>query len=147
MDYNDQNRGLYIIICWNIRRQDICFLVSGLFNFSHCHTGPLNRGVEIQHFSTLRIGISASNLNWILARGPAMKICCSFVDCASCNLVKMSFRVGDNRGFRRFGGSEGGNKTLRVCSFCSKNCIEQQALVQGIISQIYLYHIWQMTKK
>ena len=31
VDYNDQNRGLYIIICWNMRQQDVCFLVSGLF--------------------------------------------------------------------------------------------------------------------
>ena len=53
-------------------------LLSGKWTFHICHTGPLNRGVEIWHFFTLWIGISASNLNWILARGPAAKICWEF---------------------------------------------------------------------
>ena len=47
------------------------------------------------------------------------------------------------RDISSFGSSEGENKTLRVCSFCSKNCIEQQPLVQY---HIYMYHIWPMTK-
>ena len=64
-----------------------------------------------------------------------------------CNLGKNVFFgwaiIGDFGDVGSFGGSEGENKTLRVCSFCSKNCIEQQALVQCNISQIYMYHIWQ----
>ena len=49
--------------------------------------------------------------------------------------------MGDNWGFSDFGSSEGENKTLRVCSFCSKNCIEQQELIQCIISHIIVSHL------
>ena len=50
-----------------------------------------------------------------------------------CNLGKTSFFgwviIGDFGNVSAFGSSKGENKPLRVCSFCSKNCIEQKELV------------------
>ena len=57
------------------------------------------------------------------------------------NKLYQSIYVGDFSNVGSFGGSKGENKTLRVCSLCSKNCNEQQSLVQCIISHIYVSHL------
>ena len=126
----------------------MCLLVGA---FSLCHIFPstgLDRGVKNQCFFALWIGILASNLNWILTRGPATKICWSSVNCTRCNLGKKAcFGWAIIRNFgdvSSFGGSAGENKTLRVCSFCSKNCIEQQELIQCIINISSALNLWKL---
>ena len=63
-----------------------------------------------------------------------MKICWSFATVPAVTMAKLVlYRWAIIRDFSdvgSFGGSEGENKTLRVCSFCSKNHIEQKSLVQ-----------------
>ena len=123
VDSNDQNRGLYVGIHDD---RAICRCIFTTF------PGPLLDLVQLSNylqsgcrksafFCTLDWNF-APNLDWKLARGPAMKICWSFVDCTSCNLGKLVlYGWAIIKDFSAFGSSEGGNKTLRVCSFCSKN--------------------------
>ena len=71
----------------------MCLLV-GAFSLCHCHISPssgLDRGAENWCFLAFLMQILASNLDWKLIRGPATKICWSFVNCAICGLVDFHY--------------------------------------------------------